>query len=110
VLDDPAAPAAGALLGLELVLEEMSQEDDEAALDRLLVLARHRLDLFDQIGQIEVVEPTFAQQRGLLLEPETEIALVQRRLLVGQSFRACHVSSPCPASTPPTSRRRSARG
>jgi hypothetical protein len=58
VLDDRAAPAAGALLGLEPLLEEMGQEDDEVALDRLPVLARHRLDLFDQIGQIELVEAT----------------------------------------------------
>jgi hypothetical protein len=69
----------------------MGQQDDEVVLDRLLVLARHRLDLFDQIGQIDLVEPTIAQQRRLLLEPEAEVALVERLPVVAQSFRACHV-------------------
>ena len=53
VLEDRAAPAAGALCGLELMLQQMGQQDDQVVLDRLLVAPRHRLDLFDQVGQIE---------------------------------------------------------
>jgi hypothetical protein len=55
----------------------MGQQDNEVALDSFLILARHRLDLFDQISQVKLAKPTVAQQRRLLLEPETKIALVQ---------------------------------
>ena len=65
------------LLRLKLEFEQMTQQDDEVALDGFLVLARHRLDLFDQMRQVELAKPTLAEQRRLLLEPETKIALIQ---------------------------------
>ena len=48
----------------------MGEQDNEIAPDGLPVAARHRLDLFDEIGEIKLVEAAFAQQRSLLLEPE----------------------------------------
>jgi hypothetical protein len=77
VRHDRAAPNCWKAAQAETGIEEMSEQDDEIAPDGVLVLARHRLDLFDHIGHLELRRPSLVEQRRLLLEPETKIALVE---------------------------------
>jgi hypothetical protein len=62
---------------------------------------RHVRDLFRQIGQIETLERARLQQRNLLLDPQAEIALVERGRDRGSVLRARHddVLSPGDDST-----------
>jgi hypothetical protein len=69
----------------------MEEDDDEIALDGLLVFAAHPLDHFEQVGDVELIEAALAQQRRLLLEPQAEVALLERPTSVRHRVRA-----PCP--------------
>ena len=90
MLDDGAAPTARPMVWLEPILEQMGQENDEVSLDGTLLASTHVLDLFEQIGDVEFVEAPLAQPRSLLLDPQVEVALVERLTLFGHLVRTRH--------------------
>ena len=78
------APAA---LRLELMLQEMQEHDHKVALDGFLLADAQVLDLLDQVHDIEALEIPLAQEPGLLLDPQAEVALVERSTFLGHWIR-----------------------
>ena len=75
------------------MLEKMQKDHDEIALHGLLRADAQLLDLLDQVGDIEAVQSPSSQEPCLFLDPEVEVALVERRMVFGHRMRACHVTA-----------------
>jgi hypothetical protein len=61
VLEERVEPTSRTPLRLEFVLQQMEEHDDEIALDGLLVIAAHPFDLFEQVGDVQLVQALLAQ-------------------------------------------------
>jgi hypothetical protein len=62
----------------------------EIASDGPLLTSRHLRDLFYQVRHVQTREGARLEERDLLLGPQAEVALVERRLSLGIVLRACH--------------------
>ena len=91
MLDHRVEPASRTALRLELVFQQVEEHDDKVAFDGFLLADAQVLDLLDQVHDIEALESTLAQEPGLLLDPQAEVALVERSTFLGHRIRACHL-------------------
>jgi hypothetical protein len=91
MLHDARPPAPAAPARLKLVFQEMQQHDHKVALDGFLLADAQVLDLLDQVHDIEALEIPLPQEPGLLLDPQAEVALVERSTFLSHWIRACHL-------------------
>jgi hypothetical protein len=56
----------------------MIQDHHEIACDCMLAADAQVFDLVDQIDDVELLQPALLEQPDLLLDPETEVALMER--------------------------------
>ena len=121
VLEDRGQPAPRASAGLVPVLQEVLENHHEVTSDRSSLARSQALHLVDQIGDVELLEPALAEQPRLLLDPEAEIAVVERRLRSNSYLCGRHGHGPllascrcacagCPRATPSRQRRRAGGG
>jgi hypothetical protein len=77
LLFDGPLPAPAPALALVLPFQEIHQQDAQPADQLPLFAASHAFDFFDNIVDVGMVELAVAQQRGLLVGPGVEIAVVE---------------------------------
>ncbi len=92
MLEDARPPAPAPAAGLELIFQQLHEHDHQVALDGSLLADAQILDLLDQVADIEALQPALLEQSGLLLDPETEVALIEPA--PGFLLRAGHGQGP----------------
>ena len=60
--------------------QEMHQKGHQTILDLAPLRLSHAFHLVDEVAEIELVEPLFAQQPCLLLSPEEQVGVVEIEL------------------------------
>jgi hypothetical protein len=77
--DDRAPPRLRATLRLGRPLQQVNEEHLEPALELAAVALPHLLDLLRQVSDVQLGQPSRAQQRRGLLGPCDEVVVVARR-------------------------------